>query len=264
MAFGTENLLDVVDTFQDLERCFELGYGRDIGFKVEKFSRFTLGANTLSLAASFNNLDPFLDTPTELFLTSSDITEVGRFVTIFYIDQNRNQQEVTVQTNGHVGVSLGTDIYCVWRMYNANGIDFTGNIYVGSEAAPAVGVPAAANTYCNIPLISGDIQPVNQSLTGIYSIPSGYTGIITDAHVGANKGTDLSAASLVRTFGSVFRYSETLSTFESSTYIPKFSRVPEKSDIKPLAFSQSGGIGYVDYTLMIIKNEYIDRFKERN
>ena len=256
----SKNLFDVVNTLQDLDRAFSLGYGHDIGFKIEKFSQFTLAANTLSLASSFNNLNPFLDTPATTYVTSSSNNDVGKKVLIAYIDQNRYIREVEYTLNGQTAVSLGDDKYCVWRMYNNNGEDFVGTIYVGTEPTPSGGVPAASNTYCTIPLTSGNISPANQSLTGIFSIPKGYTGFLTLGHIGAGKGIDLHAAATIRLRGGVFRYTKTLATYEGISTLKLFSRVPEFADIKPLAFSQTGGNGHLDYDILLIKNEYVDRF----
>ena len=255
-----QDLYSIMNTLQDLERTFELGYGHKYGMKIEKFSQFDLQANTLSLASSFNNLNPFLDTPTELYLTSSDIADAGKKVTVLYISQDRSMQEVEYTLNGQTAVSIGIDKYCIWRMFNSNGSNYVGSIYAGSEAVPVGGIPSIANTYCEIPITFGDITPVNQSLTGIFSVPAGYTGILTLGHIGASKGVDLRAAAFIRELGGVFRYSKTLAAFETVSTLPLFTRIPEKTDIKPVAFSQSGGVAHLDYNILLIKNEYIDRF----
>lgn len=258
-----KSILDFTDNLLELERRIEMGYiPENVAFSINKFSRFVLANNTLSLAASFNNLNPFLDVPAELFVSSSSGTDTGatKTVVIKYINQARAMQEVSVELTGQTAVSLGTDIYCVWRMENQGAVDYVGIISVGSEAIPVAGVPVATNTYCNIPLSAGGILPVNKSLTSVYSIPDGWTGFFTVAEVSADKGGDIDAASTLRPFGGVFQYGQTLSVFQNTKIVSLFQRLPSKSDLKILAIAQTGANSAVRYRIILIKNEYVDRF----
>lgn len=258
---ANNNLRAIVDDFNELERAVEMGYvDDDVAIKIDKFSKFTMANGVLRLAADFNNLSPFLDTPAELFLTSDSVADVGIEVTVFYIDQNRDMQSGVFILNGTNPVSLGTDIYCVWRMRNTNGANYGGNIYVGSEPTPVSGVPAPANTYGKISLTISVMPNVNQSLTGIFSIPRGYTGFITNFEVGADRNVDMIAAGYIRPNGGVYVYVETLNVYQTTIAKKIFKRIPELTDLRPLAYAQTGGAGYLDYTIILINNNYLDKF----
>jgi hypothetical protein len=262
------NIETLVSTFQDIEKEIRMGYiPSSVGLVIDKFSKFLLTASTLRLASDFDNPNPFLDTPTELFIYSSSAADTG-VCEIQYIDQARAMQTVTVTLTGQTPVSLGTDIYCIYRMSNTGTVDYAGDIYASSDGTPTAGVPASeATVYCKVTLLYDGITPINQSLTGVFSVPSGWTGFVTSFYVTADKGTDMSAAALARLEGGVFKYVETLKAYQSSNSKDIFKRFPEKSDFKPLAYSNSGGgggstgYGSLSYTVVLIENSYLDRYQ---
>lgn len=254
--FEQKNIWQFTKNFAELERLIDTGYvDPSVMFKVDKFARAVLQNGVVGLLASFNNTMPFLDTPTELYIASNNAADTMS-VKIQYIDQNRDRQEIDVTLTGTTPISLGTNIYCIWRMYNISDTDHQGTITVTSNAT---GIPANdLEVYCNMIIING--YPNNQSVTGVFSIPAGYSGFITRASVQADKGADVKGAMFVRPLGNVFRFVKALTAYQNeSIYIDLFQRIPEKSDIRPFGYAQTGGVTFTEYTIVCINNEYLDK-----
>lgn len=254
----SKDLRQFTNDFRELERVAQLGYADPtVMMNINKFSRAVLSNGVVSLISSFNNLNPFLDTPTELFIasTSADDTMTMR---LKVINQLREMVDIDVTLNGTTPVSLGSDIYCIWRMYNTGTADNVGTIVATSNAT---GTPVNdTEVFCKIGIINN--IPDNQSLTSIFSIPAGWTGFLYHADIQTDKGADVKGAMFSREQGSVFRFSKALASFEAqSDYDNIFVRLNEKTDIKPYGFAQTGGITYVNYSLLLIKNEYLDKHK---
>jgi len=255
---GTKNLNQFLDNFSELERKIECGYiPDDVAYKLDIFARSNLANGVLSLFSSFNNLNPFLDTPTELFIASNSISDTFD-VFIDYIDQDRNRKTKTITLTGTTPISLGSDIYCVFRMINNGSVNQVGtNVYITTNAT---GVPANANQiYSEMTVTSG--LPANISLTSFYSIPIGYTGFVTKAYINVEKGGDVKAALFTRPENGVFRFVKGLESFQSQAMVTNmFDRIKEKTDLRPIAIAQTGAITYVDYTVLVISNEYLNNY----
>ena len=265
MATERNNIFLRARSPEFLRKMAEMGYLKaDEAFNISKFARFTLPNNSTRLCASFNNLNPFLDTPTQLYVVSTSAADT-QAIRIYYIDQNRDAQEIDVVLSGQTAVPLGTDIYCVWRMVNISSQDVVGKVSVTSNAAPAGGNPADNTVYGQIPAPSYLTLgvPLNQSQTTVYSIPRGFTGFLTQVTAGANKSADMTAGAFIRAQGGVFRYVTTLDVFQTSKVKTDFARLPGGTDIKPLARAQTGGEAFVDYELLVIKTALLDRFRKK-
>lgn len=263
MALEDNNMMLRVDRFSDLSCVFEaaaMGYlSFDEARVVQKFARFTLNNNELSLCSSFNNLNPFIDTPTELFLVSSSASD-SFDVRIEYIDQNRDMQSEIVTVNGQTPVTLGTDIYCVFRMINVGSANQVGRVSITSDPAPVGGNPSDIVTFCEMPIDIGGLGAFNESSTGIFSIPRGFTGFFINIVVGTNKNADVSATATFRQKGGVFRVGSALDVYQTSRVKKDFTRIPSETDIRPVAIAQTGGDAFFEYDLVLIKNELLDRY----
>lgn len=255
--FEKKNMWQFAKNFTELERLIDMGYvDPSVMFKVDVFARSTLQGSAFSLLTTFNNPAPFLDTPKELYIASNNTAD-QMSVMIRYIDQNRNMNERTVTLNGTTPISLGTDIYCIWRMYNTSNIDHKGTITVTSNAT---GVPASdSEVYCNIVITVS--YPNNQSVACIFSIPAGYSGFITRALIQAARTYESKGFIFIRPSGGVFRFVKGLSAYQGeSIHTDLFQRLPEKTDIKPLGYSSAAGaITLTEYTIVCINNEYLDK-----
>jgi len=252
-----KNIKQFADTLQDLERIIEIGaVDPSVMFKIDKFSRSVLANGVVSLLSSFNNVSPFLDTPTELFIASDNALDTFD-VTIYYIEQTtRLSKTVVVTLTGTTPISLGIDKYCIWRMENHSATDHVGIITITSNAT---GVPLNdTEVYCEMIIING--VPNNQSLTGIFSIPAGFSGFLTRASIQADKSADVKGAMFIRQSGEVFRFVKALAAFQNtSDYKDLFQRIPEKTDIKPYGLAQTGGIIFTEYTIVCISNDYLNK-----
>ena len=255
--FEQKNIWQFTKNFAELERIIDTGYvDPSVMFKVDKFARTVLQNNVLQLVSSFNNLNPFLDTPSNLYL-ASDSTNDTFEVVIEYIDQNRDKQIMNVNLTGTTPVDLGSDIYCVFRMYNNNGVDQVGTRVV--VTSNATGIPIDdTEVYCDMIVTSG--VPAHQSLTGIFSVPRNYSAFVTKASISADKGSDLKGAFFIRQEGKVFRFVKALETFQQqSVSYDMFERAKEKTDFRPIAIAQTGGLAYFEYTIVCIHNDYLDK-----
>lgn len=230
--FDQKNIWQLTKNLAELERPIDTGYvDPNAMFKVDKFSRAVLANNTVHLLSSFDNLAPFLDTPTELFI-ASDGNNDTMDITIQYIDQDRNNQEVTATLTGTTTVTVTS---------NVSGVP-----------------PNDSEVYRELTIING--YPNNQSLTGIYSIPAGYSGFVTRASVQADKGAAAKGAMFIRPQGNVFRFVKALSAYQNEAiYLDLLKRLPEKTDIRPFGYAQTGRVSYTEYTIICIHNDYLDK-----
>ena len=114
-----------------------------------------------------------LSGPTTLYISSSDAADVFVAAFVIGVDDNWDPKDEIVLLSGQSGVALtGT-----WRGINSvtivGALQPAGTIYVGTEAAPAGGVPAIANTQNIVP------AGYNISRSGFYCVPRGSAAITT-------------------------------------------------------------------------------------
>lgn len=256
------NIWDKLREPQNLKFLTSLGYfTKDEAIKVDKFSRADLSNNVPSVILSFNkgisinDFKPFNDSLSDLFIVSSSLSDIHE-IKVYYINGNRELKDGTVTLNGTSNVNLNTTfgetIHCIWRMENLTDTDNVGTINI---------VDGSDNIYCNMPITSGVVA--NNSLTGVFSIPSGYIGLMLDASLIHDKGADSKGAIFTRSQGKVFRYRKALAGFENqSKYDNVFLTIDENTDILPVAVAQTGGIVYLDYTVVLIKKELIGNYND--
>lgn len=254
---STKNLNQFTNDFRELERKIETGYiPENVAYKLDIFARAVLSNNVLSLFASFNNENPFLDTAVELFIASDNVSDTFN-VLIDYIDRDKNRKTKTVTLTGTTQISVGSDIYSIFRMFNNSSTNQVGSRVV--ITSNVTGVPVDDNeVYSEMIQTSG--VSANKSLSAFLTIPKGHTGFITKAYITADKNSDVKSALFLRPENEVFKFEKALSTFQQqSLAIDLFDRVKEKTDLKPIAIAQTGGITYIDYTILVINNEYLNK-----
>lgn len=256
------NIWDKLREPQNLKFLTSLGYfSKNEAIKIDKFSRADLSNNIPSVIATFNkgistnDLKPFNDLLVDLFIVSTSISDTHE-IKVFYINGNRELKEGVATLNGTTNVNLNTifgeTIHCVWRMENLTDTDNVGTINI---------VDGSGNIYCDMPITSG--VSANNSLTGIFSIPAGYIGLMLDASLVHDKGADSKGAIFTRSLNSVFRYRKALAGFQNQTrYDNVFLTIDENTDILPIAVAQTGGIVYLDYTVVLIKKELIGKYSD--
>lgn len=147
---------------------------------------------------------------------------------------NANWETVTeiVTLNGQTGVQIPTDLIRV-RVMSALAGTNAGDLYVGTEAAPTVGVPAAGNVRAKALIGHGE------SMTGIYSVPANRTAIMLLFTAFGGKGDSITGDFYIRPFGLTFAIKGKIQIFESATPIPFRGGVaiPPKSDVEFRAIS---------------------------
>lgn len=242
-----------LSSLDSIETAANIGFLSDC-IVINKFARANLSNGTLSLGASFPNVNPYLDTPTSVYLLSDNVADAQN-VLIKYIDLNYDMKEITTTLNGQTSVLIGNDIHCIWRMENDSAVDFAGEIYATTSTTLAgiVNTADTSNVYCHIPITSG--ISANQSLTSAFTIPRNYSAIIYNSYVETQKGTDVLAGGFAKQFGKTFKYKLGMSSFESTaSHIGYSTFAGEKTDIKILAIAQTGGIAYFEYNILLIEN----------
>lgn len=265
---NTKNLNQFVDDFRELERKIECGYIPDnVAYKLDIFARAELpSGSNVGLLSSFNNLSPFLDIPTNLYLASDNAADTFE-VLIDYIDQNRDRKNITVNLTGTTPINLNTlfnsdgelfDAYCIFRVFNNSNIDQVGTRVVITNNVS--GVPVDDSEVFNEMIVTSSL-PANISLSSFFSIPNGYTGFITKAYITADKNSDVKGALFIRPENQVFKFIKALETFQQqSISLDMFDRVKEKTDLKPVGVAPTGGgLTYVDYTIIVINNDYLNK-----
>jgi hypothetical protein len=232
------------------------GTTEDFGLQVARGqipyhkSNFKFGFNAdvddaLETVWSKGGLYAYLSSATALYISSSstDDTVAGtgaRTVKVSGLDSNYDEVSVTVDMDGQSGVSLGTFIRVnrIEVLTAGSGGANAGNLHVGSEASPTIGVPATTYAY----VTAGD----NQTLMALWTVPRNYTAYVTqtDITVATTQNNKYCTVSLVaRPFGGVFNVKDRFVKAESSVnQVYNFPlKFEEKTDIEFRAIGDSAG-----------------------
>ena len=220
------------DFFMDIAR------GRIAGVSsIHKYGRTDdLALNTESVVWSYSGTQVgyAFSATADIDTISSSSAADTQDVVIQGLDTNWEQVEQTATLNGQSKVVLTTPLIRVFRAYNDNSTNFTGNIYVYPDTAITGGVPNDT-TKVRLHIPSGLI---NQTLTTVYSVPARKTAYLYDITTSTNNKVAASVAILfkVRLFGKVFRVKDSRSvnstgssSHHESQVVPEV--IPEKSDI---------------------------------
>lgn len=232
------------------------GTTEDFGLQVARGqipyhkSNFKFGFNSdiddaLETVWSKGGLYAYLSGATALYISSSSTNDTvagtgARTVKVSGLDSDYDEVSVTVNMNGQSGVSLGTFIRVnrIEVLTAGSGGVNAGNLHVGSEASPTVGVPATSYAY----VAAGD----NQTLMALWTVPRNYTAYVTqtDITVATTQNNKYCTVSLVaRPFGGVFNLKDRFVKAESSHHqVYNFPlKFEEKTDIEFRAIGDSAG-----------------------
>jgi hypothetical protein len=232
------------------------GTTEDFGLQVARGqipyhkSNFKFGFNAdvddaLETVWSKGGLYAYLSSATALYISSSSTNDTvagtgARTVKVSGLDSDYDEVSVTVNMNGQSGVSLGTftRVNRIEVLTAGSGGANAGNLHVGSEASPTVGVPATTYAYVN----AGD----NQTLMALWTVPRNYTAYVTqtDITVATTQNNKYCTVSLVaRPFGGVFNVKDRFVKAESSVHqVYNFPlKFEEKTDIEFRAIGDSAG-----------------------
>lgn len=171
-------------------------------------------------------------------LAADDVLGTGaRYVTVFWIDKDYNQQQITVETDGINPVAVGDDIYLPYRMAVTPGPNGEAAAGTGGAAAGVITLSSGGTTYAQI--LNGN----NQTLMAVYTIPAGYKGYVVYGKASVGEGKTAEGKYFVRPYNGVFNLAHDFLMFQSSYDYPFGLPVPinEKSDLDLRAISTAAG-----------------------
>jgi hypothetical protein len=258
----TNSITDYLQQIEDLIPALQMGLLPDgIGKVYHKFAESDTIEVTPSIMNSFQNPDPFNDAGDALYISSSSTD-----TTLIYLEGvehgTGNIISEYITLTGQTAVPLTKVFRTIFRGFNANGVPLIGDVWVGTEAIPAAGVPNVLNAYCHIPASYGG-KVANQTITSIFTIPTGFSGFVTNWYGNAPKGKDIELIAYARQPGGVFRYQEHLFNYQSSAQkqLP-WLKFPAGADFKVEGITSQGTQnGIVTYDLVLVSNDFISKFR---
>lgn len=257
----TRSVTDYLQTIEDIIPALQLGVLPDYTGQVyHKFAESAAVATVPSLLSSHPNTDPFNENGDTLYLSSASLTDTQSIYIEGTLHSDGTIAGEIVLLDGQTAVQLTKVYRTIIRAYNTNGVELTGDAYIGTEAIPTLGVPADANVYAHIPAVFQG-KTVNQTLSSIFTIPEGYTGFITNWYGTATKGKDVELIAYARQKGGIFRYAERMFNFESSSQktLP-YLKFPSGTDFKIMAATSQGTVdGSCSYDFILLNNDYISK-----
>jgi len=190
-------------------------------------------------------------------ISGDDSLDAGIEMTIEGLDVNGNDVSQVISLDGtdaQTPVALTTALWRVNRVFNSNGVELVGNVYVFVNGAVTAGVPNNATS------VRGYVSVGNgQTLQGIYTVPNGKTGYFYSMKTSIIKKQAAFATFTmkIREFGKVKRTQDIFGlTTTGSSLGDNNSRLPQgfigKTDFIPSADPDSI-IGFsVSYILLLI------------
>ncbi len=188
---------------------------------------------------TYGGVYTYNDTPSIQYISSSNALDIGMEITVEGLDENYEQQSVTVLLNGQAQTQIGTgELFVrVFRAFTSGPIAFAGNVLIYDDTVVSVtlGVPSPTTS------VKAEIRALDQqTYMALYTVPAGKTAYFMQ-HSSDIIKTNSSAQNAVldiriREFGGVFRSKQLdgLTTDGSSSFDFVFTlpeRIPEKSDI---------------------------------
>lgn len=165
-------------------------------------------------------------------------------ITVVGLDTNYDWLEEAVTLNGTTPV-VTTNIFSrVFRM----------NVNTASTSNGAVGKLTAS---LGATVVASILIGNNQTMMGVFTIPRGYSGYITDAYGSVGQGKSATLTLFIRPFGGVFNAKHVAELYENTyPYSPRtYLKVPQKADIDVRAVSASAGTSISGiFNLIIVKD----------
>ena len=221
----------------------EVAKGNVVGHKtVHKFGRndeIDTGTDPEDVW-TYGGLYTYNDTPSIQYISSSNALDIGMEITVEGLDENYNEQSVTVLLNGQAQTQIGTgELFVrVFRAFNSGPIAFAGNVLIYDDTVVSVtlGVPSPSTS------VKAEIRAADQqTYMALYTVPAGKTAYLMQHSSDITKPNSSAQNTVmdirIRDFGGVFksRQLDGLTTNGSSAFDFVFTlpeRIPEKSDIR--------------------------------
>ena len=259
----TNSITDYLQSLHDLIPALQMGLLPDgIGQVYHKFAESALITTTTSILSTNQNQDPFNTAGDPLYLSSASATDNQKIYIEGVILSTGEIAAEYKNLNGQTAVPLDNIYKTILRAYNANGVEFTADAYIGSETTPALGVPIWDNVYAHIPGIFQS-KLANQTLSSTFTVPTGFTAYIVNWYGTATKGKDVELIAYARPVNGIFRYQERMFNFESSKQkqLP-WLKFPTGTDFKVSALTTQGTVdGSCSYDIILVSNDFISKFR---
>jgi len=196
----------------------------------------------------------FSDTPSNLYLTSSDASDSG-FVFIRWIDSNYDEQSGTYQLNGQSPVVIGQGLR-VNQAFTAGVNKTSGDIYVSNDLTHISGVPTQETT-----VMMYEQRTQSRSMA-LYTVPKGHTAFGLSGYFSSPKGRDNDFFWNVRNPVGLLPPINTnvVSVYENTVEIDfKFTSIPERTDAWFTAKTEAGtGRVSIRIPVLIVDNDYLN------
>lgn len=248
----TNRITDYLQSINDIIPAIQLGLFPDqtIGQVYHSLAETNQAGTSPTILSNNTNQNPFNVNGESLYLVSDSETDTQIIYIEGILHSSGSIAAETKNLNGTTQVPL-TNIYkTILRAYNANGVELSADAYIRSTN----------NIYAVISSTYND-KKVDATLHGIFTVPLNYTAYIVNWTTSAPKGRDVELIAYYRTPGSIFRYSETLSVYQSTVQktLP-WMKFEEKTDLKVEVIS-STSIANVTFDTVLLRNDFIDKFK---
>ena len=195
----------------------------------------------------------FNDTPSNLYLTSSDASDTG-FVFIRWIDGNYDEQQGVYQLNGQTPVLIGVGLR-VNQSFTAGVSQTLGDIYVSNALTHSSGIPTQATTVMMYE------QKTQTRSMALFTVPRGHTAFGLSGYFSSPKNRDNDFFWNVRNPLGLLPPINTnvVSVYQTTTEIDfKFTSIPEETDAWFTAKTETGtGRVSIRIPTIIVDNNYL-------
>ena len=187
---------------------------------------------------TYGGLYTYNDTPSIQYISSDNALDVGMEITVEGLDENYNEQSVTVLLNGQAQTQIGTgELFVrVFRAFNSGPIEFAGNVLIYDDTVTSVtlGVPSPSTS------VKAEIRALDQqTYMAIYTVPAGKTAYLLQKAYSMNDNNANTRGIVdlrIRELGGVFRSKELDALRNEGTSLYQFNfplpfKIPEKSDM---------------------------------
>lgn len=195
------------------------------------------------------------DTPSTLWLTSSDNTDT-QWVYVVWLDDQWDQQASVYQLNGHTPVAIGTGV----RVNEARTLDpvaTLGDVFISNQLSHTSGVPTQTSI---VAMYESKTQ--TRSMASL-SVPRNHTVFGLSGYFSASKGRDSDFLWNVRNPPASIPKTNTnvVSIYQNTVEIDfKFTRIPQYTDAWFSAMRDSGGSNSrvsLRIPALIVNNDYL-------
>ena len=207
---------------------------------------------------SINDEYVFQTIPKEFYISSSEAADNTQTIMMRVIDSDYNEKFAQVALNGQNAVLVPGGPYIRGNcMRNISpGDDVTaGDVYMGTEIAPALGIPSLPNTVMHMP------QNEQRCATTVFTVPVNQTAFVFGADGSVNKGVEGFFEFVSRPFDKTRVHDLASGLFENVIFTKQpYWRHESKSDLWLLGSSVSIAPGddvQAGYFILLIDNNYV-------